>query len=219
MELDNWIPLSYISQYTYCNRRAGLLLLEQQWNDSTDTAKGSAEHKHVHTFGASARNGIHVLTDMQVYSHKLQLLGKCDAIEAIESEYGFNIPFLESRRCILYPIEYKHGKLRSEEEYELQLCAQAMCLEEMLDCHVEIGAIFYISSHRRKEVLFDEMMRNSVIKTAGELSQMLKHQIVPPAEYSPKCIRCSLKDICMPKTEQSISDYMRQLERDLRKKV
>ena len=98
MDQDNYIPLSYISQYGYCKRRAGLLLLEQQWKDSTDTVKGSAEHKIVHETGISSRNAIHVLTDMQVYSNRLNLLGRCDAVEAIESDQGCLLPFINSYR-------------------------------------------------------------------------------------------------------------------------
>ena len=173
MDQDNYIPLSYISQYGYCKRRAGLLLLEQQWKDSTDTVKGSAEHKNVHDIGASSRNGIHVLTDMQVYSNRLDLFGRCDAVEAVESDQGCILPVFNSIRCLLYPIEYKHGKLRTEPEYELQLCAQAMCLEEMFDCRIDSGAVFFINSHRRKEVIFDAAMRSNVRQTALALSQML----------------------------------------------
>lgn len=215
MEQDNFIPLSYISQYGYCKRRAGLLLLEQQWKDSTDTVKGSAEHKIVHETGASVRKGIHVLTDMQVYSDLMHLLGRCDAVEAAESDQGFVLPLLNGKRCILYPIEYKHGKLRSEVEYELQLCAQAMCLEEMFNCRIESGAIFYISSHRRKEIIFDDVMRENVRQTASALSQILLEQIVPAAESSPKCMRCSLRDICMPDAISSVSAYMNQIRNEM----
>ena len=215
MDQDNYIPLSYISQYGYCKRRAGLLLLEQQWKDSTDTVKGSAEHKIVHETGISSRNAFHVLTDMQVYSNRLNLLGRCDAVEAIESEQGCLLPFINSIRCLLYPIEYKHGKLRTEPEYELQLCAQAMCLEEMYECQIDSGAVFFINSHRRKEVIFDTAMRDNVRQTAFALSQMLMNQMVPDAESSPKCLRCSLRDICMPDVMPSVSAYMDQIHNDL----
>lgn len=215
MDQDNYIPLSYISQYGYCKRRAGLLLLEQQWKDSTDTVKGSAEHKIVHETGMSSRNAVHVLTDMQVYSNRLNLLGRCDAVEAVESDQGYFLPFMNSIRCLLYPIEYKHGKLRTEPEYELQLCAQAMCLEEMFGCQIDSGAVFFINSHRRKEVIFDPAMRGNVRQIAFALSQMLMNQMVPDAESSPKCLRCSLRDICMPDVMPSVSAYMDQIHNDL----
>ncbi len=210
------IPLSYISQYGYCKRRVGLLMLEQQWSESTDTVKGSAEHKNVHASGAANRNGVFVLTDMQVFSHKMHLIGKCDAVEANESDHGIALPFLGEHRYILYPIEYKHGKLRTELEYELQLCGEAMCLEEMFACQIDVGAVFYISSHRRKEIRLTDEMRNHVYRIADALSNMLSNHIVPKAEPSPKCSRCSLKEICLPDITDSVSDYIDLIKKKFR---
>ena len=92
MEDDNYIPLSYISQYNYCRRRAGLLMLEQQWSDSADTVKGSLEHKNVHTASITSRNSMITITDMSVVSRKMHLMGKCDAVEALLSENGTAFP-------------------------------------------------------------------------------------------------------------------------------
>ena len=215
MEDDKLIPLSYISQYCYCKRRVGLLMLEQQWNDSVDTAKGTMEHNNVHTSGQVKRSDICNITDMQVISREMNLVGKCDVVEAVESENGVEIGFIGNGRYHLYPIEYKHGKLRSEEEYELQLCGQAMCLEEMFSCKIEKGAIFYISSHRRKEIVLTEKLREKVKKISNELMLMLESSIVPEAVPSPKCQRCSLKDICMPETEKTIGSYMKKLRKEI----
>lgn len=217
MEDDKLIPLSYISQYDYCRRRVGLLLLEQQWDDSVDTVKGTAEHKNVHKSGHITRREVSVITEMEVYSKKYNIIGKCDAVEAYENEDGVFLSFLGNKRYRLYPVEYKHGKLRSEEEYELQLCAQAMCIEEMYSCNIETGAIFYISSHRRKEVVFTEKMRQKVESIAKCLTSMLDSYEIPLSEFSSKCIKCSLKDICMPETDKSVDQYMRIVKRDLRK--
>lgn len=217
MEDDRYIPLSYISQFNYCKRRVGLLMLEQQWNDSTDTVKGTAEHKNVHTVGTEFRDGKYILTEHEVFSRRLGLIGKCDAIEAVPCSDGVCLPLLDDQRYLLYPIEYKHGKLRTEEEYELQLCAQAMCLEEMYSAEISSGAVFYINSHRRKEVAFTEKMRQNVIETASSLTQMLDSKQVPCAKSSPKCSRCSLKDICMPDISSSISDYMKNIKKEIRR--
>lgn len=215
MEDDNYIPLSYISQFNYCKRRVGLLMLEQQWSDSTDTVKGTVEHKNVHTAGTEYRDGKYILTELQVYSKKLGLIGKCDAIEAIPHEYGVKLPFIDEP-CVLYPIEYKHGKLRSEMEYELQLCAQAMCLEEMYHTEIKSGAIFYISSHRRKEIVFTDKERRNVLDTAMMLAKMLYDKQVPKAEASSKCSRCSLRDICMPDVSDTVSSYMKKIIKEAR---
>lgn len=205
---DNLIPLSYISQYSYCRRRAGLLLLEQQWSESSDTVKGRHEHENVHEQSNVKRGDIVVITDMVLTSVKLCLSGKSDAIEGRRSENGCEFPFLPNGKWELYPIEYKHGTLRNELEYELQLCAQAMCLEEKYDCKVEKGAIFYISSHRRCEVDLDSSKRTKVIKAAEDLQKMLISGTIPHEEYSPKCKKCSLRDICMPNINYSVSQYM-----------
>lgn len=208
---DNLIPLSYISQYNYCKRRAGLLLLEQQWNESLDTAKGRHEHKAVHEQSNLKKNGIIVITDMILTSEKLCLSGKSDAIEAFLSDEGNAFPFLPNGKWILYPVEYKHGRLRNEEEYELQLCAQAMCLEEKYSCTIKKGAVFFISSHRRHEVEFDRDKRGKVEETAAALQQMLESGKTPDAECSSKCGKCSLKEICLPDSNRSVSKYMKNI--------
>ncbi|MBR1422953.1 MAG: CRISPR-associated protein Cas4 [Ruminococcus sp.] len=145
----------------------------------------------------------------------MNLSGKCDAVEATAEKDGVILPFLDERKFSLYPIEYKHGRFRSEPEYELQLCAQAICLEEMYSCKIERGALFFISSHRRKEILFDDLLRNKVSGTASSLSAMLDNKQVPQAESSAKCSRCSLKEICMPDAERNVVSYMRQLKKEL----
>lgn len=217
METDELIPLSYISQYNYCKRRVGLLMLEQQWSDSTDTVKGTAEHKNVHTVGIEYRDGKYILTEHEVYSRKMGLIGKCDAIESSPCDDGVFLPFLDNGLYCLYPIEYKHGRIRAEAEYELQLCAQAMCLEEMYSAKISAGAVFYINSHRRKEVHFNEEMRCTVVNTAKHLSEMLEMKQVPKPESSPKCYRCSLKDICMPDISSSVSEYMKGIRKEIRR--
>lgn len=212
MENDELIPLSYISQYHYCKRRAGLLMLEQQWGESTDTVKGTAEHQHVHTTDVNVRGDVIVLTDMCVISKEMQLFGRCDVVEARKERQGMCFPFLPEGRYVLYPVEYKHGKLRIEREYELQLCAQAMCLEEMYGCSIPKAALFFISSHRRKEILLDDTRRDEVRQTAGSLAQMLADQKVPRPVASARCIRCSLKEICQPDVPESAESYLKRLE-------
>lgn len=211
MNEDNLIPLSYISQYNYCKRRVALLMNEQQWNDNAETMKGNTEHKIVHTLSSHHKGKNIVISDLYVCSRLLSLSGRCDSLEAYFSEDGYTIPFLDDEKYELYPIEYKHGKLRDELEYELQLCAQAMCLEEMYSCKIDKGAIFYISSHRKKEVFFSEDMRNMVKNTADSLLIMRNNQYIPKAEKSLKCEKCSLKEICMPDVSVSIGKYMKNI--------
>lgn len=211
MEDDRLIPLSYISQYYFCKRRAGLLLVERQWNENEYTAAGRIEHEKVHIQVEERRRGAVYMSDMPVKSQRLNLFGRCDMTEAYPDPEGSVFPFLDEKRYILFPIEYKHGNLRSNAEYELQLCAQALCLEEMYNCRIERGALFYIGSHRRKEVVFTDEQRALVKKAAEKLYEMSESGKVPKAESSAKCLKCSLRDICMPDLSGSADEYMKKI--------
>lgn len=212
MDDPEYLALSLLSQAEYCLRRAGLILNERQWAESRDTAKGRAEHERVHTERAEKRGGHVKLYEFTVYSDEMRLLGKCDCIEAEKDPDGCVIPAVDFP-VKLYPVEYKHGTVRDEEEYELQLCAQAMCLEEMFHTHIPEGALFYISSHRRLPVQLDETLRAKVRALAAELQKMRAALTVPAAVYSAKCRSCSLSELCMPKVKSSAESYCRALRK------
>ena len=143
---DDWgpIPLSRLSHAGFCLRRAALLTHEQIWEESADTAKGRAEHERVHAQRIERRGETAKLYEFPVFSHTLGVAGKCDCIEAQTDARGCRIPAMDFP-VRLYPVEYKHGKIRAEREYEIQLCAQAMCLEEMFQTSIPEGAIYYIT--------------------------------------------------------------------------
>jgi len=187
----DYIPVSYLSHYYYCRRRAALLMLEQIWVENEYTAEGRMEHERVHTGRIEKRSNVIKVYDYVVTSDKLKLLGKCDCVEAVRDDNGHPFPFAEGKYKI-YPVEYKHGKIRNEEEYNIQLCAQAICLEEMLNCNIDKGAVFYIDAHRRIEVDFTDVLRRKVISGAEELNRMYEDGYIPYEAYSPKCRKCSL---------------------------
>lgn len=205
-----YLPLSYLSQMGYCPRRVGLLLNEQVWLESADTAKGRKEHENVHTQRIERRGQEIKLFEYAVFSDVLGVSGKCDLIEARQDPSGCRIPPV-AFPVRLYPVEYKHGKLRDEQEYNIQLCAQAMCLEEMYHTTIPEGAIFYLSSHRRQTVVLDEPLRQLVRETAKELHRIRKALAIPAARHSEKCRRCSLLEYCMPDVRQSARAYCQQL--------
>ncbi|MEA5012889.1 MAG: CRISPR-associated protein Cas4 [Angelakisella sp.] len=207
---QDFFALSLISQYGYCPRRAGLIFNEQVWQENAETAAGRAQHQNVHDCRVEKRGSLVKLYEHQVYSKTLKLIGKCDCIEATEQHDGCLIPFLE-KYYHLYPIEYKHGVVRQEREYELQLCAQAMCLEEMYHTQIFEGAIFYIDAHRRVPVMLDNTLRQEVQETADAIGAMLRNYLVPKANYSPKCQKCSMYDYCMPKTSITAKGYYNKL--------
>lgn len=213
MDEREYLPLSWLSQWAYCPRRAGLLLNERLWEESADTARGRAEHERVHTQRVEKRGGIVNLYEFTVFSDRLLLLGRCDCLEARRDAEGCRIPAVDFA-VRLYPVEYKHGTVREEEEYQIQLCAQAMCLEEMFHTSIPEGALFFISSHRRVTVPLDASLRARTEAVAGELHRLREKLTVPHAEYSAKCRHCSLRDPCMPRVKTSAGDYLQQLSQE-----
>lgn len=213
MDDAEYLPLSWLSQICYCPRRAGLLLNERLWAESRDTAKGRAEHERVHTQRAEKRGSLIKLYEYTVFSDKMLLNGKCDCIEATRSDSGCRIPAADFP-VQLYPIEYKHGTVRDEEEYKIQLCAQAMCLEEMFGACIPEGALFFISSHRRVVIPLDDALRDRTCQLARQLHRIRQALSIPAARYSVKCRRCSLLELCMPKVKASAAAYCQQLRQE-----
>ena len=213
MDEEEYPPLSWLSQATYCLRRAALLLNERLWMENADTAKGRDEHRRAHERRIERRGDQLKLFEYDVYSEQLRIWGKCDCVEAQRCEPGCRIPAADFPVC-LYPVEYKHGSVREEPEYNIQLCAQAMCLEEMYHTHIPSGAIFFITAHRRLEVAFTSELRAKTKTAANALWEIRRTLKVPAAEYGRKCQRCSLKDLCMPKTASSAKAYCQTLARE-----
>lgn len=213
MDEEEYLPLSWLSQATYCLRRAALLLNERLWMENADTAKGRDEHRRAHERRIERRGDQLKLFEYDVYSEQLRIWGKCDCVEAQRCEAGCRIPAADFPVC-LYPVEYKHGSVREEPEYNIQLCAQAMCLEEMYHTHIPSGAIFFITAHRRLEVAFTSELRAKTKTAANALWEIRRTLKVPAAEYGRKCQRCSLKDLCMPKTASSAKAYCQTLARE-----
>lgn len=180
--------------------------MEQLWAESAETASGRAEHIRVHTARQERRGDKLFLYETGVFSHSLGVSGKCDCVEAWSDPEGVRIPYGEGTYQ-LYPIEYKHGVVREEEEYQLQLCAQAMCLEEQFTCTILEGAIFYIDAHRRFPVSLSPELREKAIETAQKIQEMLASQCLPPAKYSAKCKKCSMVELCQPKLKKSAAAY------------
>ena len=199
-------PLSWLSQYGYCKRRCALLALEQIWQENEYTAAGRMQHKRVHTERTEQRGDVIHIFDMPVFSRRLGVNGYCDCVEAHPSQSGVSIPYGE-KKYIFFPVEYKHGVVRDEEEYHLQLCAQAMCLEERFETQISEGAIFFIDAHRRDKVLFSEKLREKTWETAKEISDLLENQKLIPATYSAKCKKCSLREACQPRIRHSAQSY------------
>lgn len=199
-------PLSWLSQYGYCKRRCSLLALEQIWQENEYTAAGRMQHKRVHTARTQQRGDVIHIFEMPVFSRRLGVSGLCDCVEAHPSPSGASIPYGEGTYTF-FPVEYKHGVVQDEEEYHLQLCGQAICLEERFGVQIPAGAIFFIDAHRRDEVLFSQELREQTWQTAKEIADMVESAKLIPAVYGAKCRKCSLREACQPKIKKSARLY------------
>jgi len=207
---DDLIPISYISQYEYCKRRAGLLLLEQQWVENVHTVEGDIIHERVHSGLRESRSDSLMLRAVSLISYRYGLIGKSDCVELTKDAQGSTLPWAEGKWFIC-PVEYKHGDVRDEPEYELQVCAQAMCLEEMCSCRIDYGYLFYEGAHRRLKVIFDEAKRARVEEIAQELHDMQKCSITPLAIKGKRCNGCSMNNICLPDKLKNPFSYIQKL--------
>jgi CRISPR-associated exonuclease Cas4 len=213
------LPLSLLNDYLYCPRRAALKIVEGWRSANQHTARGDIVHEHADLAGYEVVKGVTLLRDLPVWSERLGLNGKCDVVE-VELRSSFTnlkpeISDLRSSATVLRPVEFKLGKRRHWENDDVQLCAQAMCLEEMFDASIPRGAVFHADSKRRREVEFTAGLRARTELAAHELRALfrqseitdLKSQIapLPPAVFKPACEECSLFNICLPKASQNDS--------------
>jgi CRISPR-associated exonuclease Cas4 len=181
---DDLVMISALEHYSYCPRQCALIHVEQTFDENLYTLRGRAVHERVDEPVAEFQEGVRVERALPLWSKRLGLIGKADVVEF----HGVT-PF---------PVEYKHGSKREREHDDLQLCAQAICLEEMTGKAVTTGAIFYHSSRRRREVEFSERLRSEVEAATHEIRKMLSEKTIPPPVNDSRCRHCSLKESCMP---------------------
>lgn len=183
------LPLSGLQHLSFCERQWALIHLEQQWVENRLTAEGREMHEHAHEQHEEWRDGVRIARALAVRSLRLGLAGKVDVVEFRPAAAGTQHVF---------PIEYKHGRPKPTRCDEVQLCAQALCLEEMLSVEIPRGAIFYGQPRRRTEVVFDVRLRDETEALAARMHALHRSGSTPPAVYSPACERCSLREVCMP---------------------
>lgn len=198
---DDLLMLSGIQHYMFCPRQWALIHIEQQWNDNRLTVEGELLHTNVDNPFYRQKNGsVITLRSVSIASYQLGLYGISDAIELHASEYSENAikhPDYPGW-WILYPIEYKHGHVKPDERDEVQLMAQAICLEEMYHIHLEQGALYYGETKRRELVSFSPHLRQLTIDCAVKMHQLYEACYTPKAEQKPCCRSCSLADLCLP---------------------
>ena len=165
---EDLLPISALQHYIFCPRRCALVHIEQQWQENVFTAEGQNLHLKTHAEQTENRPGVRIVRGLRIHSFRLGLIGQADVVEFQQSETGIKLAGAEGY-WQPFPVEYKRGILKRRFEYTVQLCAQAICLEEMTQAHIPDGAIYYGQSKRRSEVEFDENLRNRTAKYAEKL--------------------------------------------------
>ena len=196
---DDLIQLSALQHFMFCERQCALIHIEQLWSENLFTAEGRVMHDKVDTANRESRGNIRIEYGVPMRSLWLGLIGKADVIEFHKKDDGTWLPF---------PVEYKRGKPKMDDCDKVQLCAQAICLEEMLNIEILEGALFYGQTRRREDVVFDKALRTATEEAAKKVHELIESGITPKAEYSAKCKKCSLLELCLPKASSKASSYL-----------
>lgn len=213
---EDFIQISGLQHLAFCKRQWALIHIDQEWEENVFTAEGRNLHERVDEGYQEFRKGLRQYSGLYVKSLKLGIYGKTDLIEAIKSAESKtnDIQMLGLKgKWSLYPVEFKRGKPKSHDADLIQLCAQALCLEEMTETQIESGAVFYWQIRKRVEVEFDPALRQKTIAMIKLAHDLIKKGQIPSPEYGQHCRSCSLLEICMPRKLQAekISAYKREL--------
>jgi len=206
-----YLALSGIQHFAFCRRQWALIHIERQWQENLRTVQGELFHQNVHSGKSESRGALYVTRGLQLISHDLGIQGVSDAVEFHQDADG--VPIWGREGTFLpVPIEYKRGAPKSHDADALQLCAQALCLEEMLVCQISEGALFYGETKRRQTVLFDTNLRERLRKLVEEMHQLYDRGHTPHAKRSKQCNACSLNGICLPTLERrgSAREYLQE---------
>lgn len=196
---DDYLQLSGIQHFKFCRRQWALIHIERQWAENLRTVDGEIFHHRAHDGEKTEKRGDTVITrDMRIFSPTLGISGACDVVEFQKSSCGVAIMGMEGLRTV-FPIEYKNGKPKGNTMDALQLCAQAMCLEEMLCCEIPKGALFYGETRHRESVAFTQELRQEVRRCVEEMHALQARGCTPKVKPTKSCKACSLEEICVPK--------------------
>jgi CRISPR-associated exonuclease Cas4 len=232
---DQYIPISALQHFVFCKRQCLLIHAESAWSENRWTAEGRRLHERTHRLTTSREGDRLIARGLRLCSRRLGLSGAADVVEfhpcagrdacttrlagpATGDEQGVALKHRPGR-WRPFPVEYKRGRPKVHDADEVQLCAQAICLEEMLDTAIPRGALFYGRTRRRKEVEFREPLRHKVAAIANAIRDLLRRGITPPPEPGPKCKNCSLREICMPDRPASVINYIKRSLKQLESEV
>lgn len=206
---EDYLPLSGIQHFAFCRRQWALIHIENQWAENERTVDGIIMHEKAHSGDVESRGDAVIMRALRIFSATLGVSGECDVVEFHRNADGISLNGHDGL-WQPYPVEYKRGKPKEHNADEMQLCAQAMCLEEMLCCTIPCGALFYGEPRRRTEVEFTPELRRAVEDSLNEMHDYYKRGYTPKAKPRKGCSACSLKEICLPKMAQrkSVAAYV-----------
>lgn len=213
---DNFIQLSALQHYVFCPRQCALIHVEDVWKENVYTVRGEILHEKVDSDTYETRGAVKTVYGLKIHSHRLGIAGRCDVVEfhrrrlaSADVETGKKVTF----DLDIVPVEFKAGKPKEDISDKVQLCAQALCLEEMLKTSITRGAFFYGRIRRREYVEFNDQLRKQTEEIIASVHDIVSRKVVPQAKYMDKCRRCSLYDICQPKamSERRLRMYINRL--------
>lgn len=207
---EDYLQLSGLQHFLFCRRQWALIHVENQWAENLRTVDGTLLHARAHDETLCQKRGdVITFHGVRLSSRRLGVSGQCDVLEYHRSDDGVELCGRKGR-WLPFPVEYKRGEPKKGNCDAAQLCAQAMCLEEMLCCRIEQGALFYGQTHRRLSVAYTPELRNIVISSFAEMHDLFRQGRTPRARPSKACNACSLKDVCIPACDRasSVQSYL-----------
>ena len=196
---EDYLMLSGIQHFSFCRRQWALIHIEQQWDDNVRTVEGNIFHKKAHDgYSSEKRKDVIISRGMPVFSRSMGVSGVCDIVDFHRDDQNGVSLHGRDGKYLIYPVEYKKGQPKEDVTDILQMAAQAMCLEEMLECSVPKGYLFYGEIRRRVEVALDEKIRRQVRDAFAEMHQYFERRYTPKVRRTKSCNACSLKNICLP---------------------
>jgi CRISPR-associated exonuclease Cas4 len=214
------LPISALQHIIFCERQCALIHIERQWAENRLTAEGHILHERTDKEEVESRGNLRISRGLYIHNLAIGLYGKADVVEFHRGNEGVMLPGVEGF-WKPFPVEYKRGKPKTDRCDEIQLCAQALCLEEMLGVYIAEGALYYGTPRRRNLVMFDSTLREQTITAAEKLHLLIRSGKTPPAVYQKKCDNCSLIEICLPKINKMknadtyIDNMLTDLEQDI----
>lgn len=207
---DDYLQLSGLQHFAFCRRQWALIHIENLWAENLRTTEGRLMHERAHDASVRERRGnVITVRGVSLASRTLGVSGQCDVLEYHAAPDGVPLPDAEGT-WLPYPVEYKRGKAKENPADRLQLCGQAMCLEEMLCCDIPEGALFYGETRRREVVRFTDALRREVRDDLAEMHRLFRRGYTPRVKPSKSCNACSLKELCLPRLlkTRSVADYL-----------